>query len=389
MLTPLGARSGAPVPAHPEQEPELHREPARQGRLRPRPRHRAIVQAPRSLPRVDPAAATSSAPARRDFVFLSSVICTRSSTSCSPAWRCNGCYQFRVTRNSDLFVDEEEVETCARARGRAARSAATARPCGSKSPHDCSDEHRRRSCCEHFAAAATPISTRSPGPVNLNRLLAIYDLVERPDLKYPPFTPGVPKQLAERRPCSRRSAKRDILLHHPFESFAPVIDFIRQRRERSRRARDQADAVPHRRRLAARREPGRGRAARARKSPSSSSCARASTRKPTSSWRAACRKPARTSCTASSATRRTPRWRWSCAARAARLRRYVPPRHRQLPPAHRARLHRLRPAHRERGASARTSHELFHAAHEPRRRRRSCKLPVAVAVHAARAAARR
>ena len=63
------------------------------------------------------------------------------------------------------------------------------------------------------------------GPVNLNRLLAVYDLVDRPDLKYPPFTPGVPKQLVNMS-LFEAISKRDILLHHPYESFAPVIDFI-------------------------------------------------------------------------------------------------------------------------------------------------------------------
>ena len=64
-----------------------------------------------------------------------------------------------------------------------------------------------------------------PGPVNLNRLLAVYDLVDRPELKYAPFTPGVPKALVKTNIFDAIS-KQDILLHHPFESFAPVIDFI-------------------------------------------------------------------------------------------------------------------------------------------------------------------
>ncbi len=61
--------------------------------------------------------------------------------------------------------------------------------------------------------------------MNLNRLLAVYDLVDRPDLKYPPFTPGVPKHLVNTN-IFEAIAKRDILLHHPYESFAPVVDFI-------------------------------------------------------------------------------------------------------------------------------------------------------------------
>ena len=61
--------------------------------------------------------------------------------------------------------------------------------------------------------------------MNLNRLLAVYDLVNRPELKYPPFTPGMPKQLVNAS-IFDAIAKGDILLHHPYESFAPVMDFI-------------------------------------------------------------------------------------------------------------------------------------------------------------------
>jgi polyphosphate kinase len=66
------------------------------------------------------------------------------------------------------------------------------------------------------------------GPVNLNRLMAIYDLVDRPDLKYPPFTPSVPKRLMAKEDFFAAMREGDLLLHHPFESFAPVIDFLRQ-----------------------------------------------------------------------------------------------------------------------------------------------------------------
>src|SRR5690606_39482512 len=62
-------------------------------------------------------------------------------------------------------------------------------------------------------------------PVNLNRLVAVYDLVDRPDLKYPPFTPSIPKQLVNVN-IFDAIRKNDILLHHPYESFAPVVDFV-------------------------------------------------------------------------------------------------------------------------------------------------------------------
>ncbi|HEX4619383.1 MAG TPA: polyphosphate kinase 1, partial [Steroidobacteraceae bacterium] len=67
-----------------------------------------------------------------------------------------------------------------------------------------------------------------PGPVNLNRLTAVYDLVQRPDLKYPIFTPGLPKRLAGAVDLFAVIRQKDLLLHHPYQSFAPVMDFLRQ-----------------------------------------------------------------------------------------------------------------------------------------------------------------
>jgi polyphosphate kinase len=65
------------------------------------------------------------------------------------------------------------------------------------------------------------------GPVNLNRLAAIYDLVQRPDLKYPIFTPGLPRRVAGSTDLLAVIRQKDVLLHHPFHSFGPVLDFLR------------------------------------------------------------------------------------------------------------------------------------------------------------------
>ena len=64
--------------------------------------------------------------------------------------------------------------------------------------------------------------------MNLNRLSAVYDLVQRPDLKYPPFTPGMPSASWAAPISSTSSAQKDVLLHHPYQIFAPVMDFLRQ-----------------------------------------------------------------------------------------------------------------------------------------------------------------
>jgi polyphosphate kinase len=89
--------------------------------------------------------------------------------------------------------------------------------------HDCADELAAY-LLEHFRLGRLDLY-QVPGPVNLNRLLAVYDLVDRPDLKYPLFTPGMPKQLVNTSPFEA-IAKGDILMHHPYESFIPVMDFI-------------------------------------------------------------------------------------------------------------------------------------------------------------------
>jgi polyphosphate kinase len=67
-----------------------------------------------------------------------------------------------------------------------------------------------------------------PGPVNLNRFSAIYDLVPRPDLKYPVFTPGLAEGFSGAVELFDAIRQRDVLLHHPFQSFAPVMDLLRQ-----------------------------------------------------------------------------------------------------------------------------------------------------------------
>jgi len=69
---------------------------------------------------------------------------------------------------------------------------------------------------------------RCKGPVNLMRLAAVPDLVDRPELKYPGFNPSIPERLRSANTMFEAIRARDVLLHHPFESFAPFIDFLRQ-----------------------------------------------------------------------------------------------------------------------------------------------------------------
>jgi polyphosphate kinase len=69
---------------------------------------------------------------------------------------------------------------------------------------------------------------RIDGPVNLSRFQTLYDLLDRPDLKYRPFVPGVPEKVERSSDYFELLRDRDVLLHHPFQSFGPVIAFLRQ-----------------------------------------------------------------------------------------------------------------------------------------------------------------
>ncbi|MDB6010810.1 MAG: polyphosphate kinase 1 [Gammaproteobacteria bacterium] len=181
----------------------------------------AIVQAPRSLPRVVPVPGEGSG---KTLVLLTAIV-GAFVHKLFAGIKVTGCYQFRVTRNSDLFVDEEEIDDLRRAlegelahrRYGAAVRLETSRDC----PEDMAQFLLRQ-----FALHDVDMY-RVPGPVNLNRLSAIYDLVQRPDLKYPIFTPGLPRRLVASSDLFAVIRQNDLMLHHPYQSFAPVMDFLR------------------------------------------------------------------------------------------------------------------------------------------------------------------
>ena len=184
--------------------------------------HRAIVQAPRSLPRLIQLPPELCSEQNASFVFLSSIIHAFIG-QLMPGIDISGCYQFRVTRNSDLYVDDEDVDDLMRALEGELFESRFGDEVRLEVAHDC-PEDLAGYLLTHFNLSAQDLY-RVPGPVNLNRLLAVYDLVDRSDLKFPPFTPGMPKSLVNAN-IFDAITERDILLHHPFESFAPVMDFV-------------------------------------------------------------------------------------------------------------------------------------------------------------------
>jgi len=184
----------------------------------------AIVQVPRSLPRVMPVGGTRSLDGPT-LALLSRVIQVNIDRLFEGI-EVQGCWQFRVTRNSDLYVDDEEVDDLLRAvEGELAhrRYGAAVRL---ETAHDCPPDliEFLRS---HFSLEPDDVY-RVNGPVNLHRLMGLYDLVERPDLKFPAFAPGVPPRVSQQTDMFAAIRERDLLLHHPYQSFQPVTDIVRQ-----------------------------------------------------------------------------------------------------------------------------------------------------------------
>ena len=184
----------------------------------------AIVQAPRVLPRVI-RLPRELCDCKYAFVFLSSVLHAFVGELFA-GMEVLGCYQFRVTRNSDLFVDEEEVKNLrAKIQGELPQ-----RHFGDGVRLEVADNCSVRMAdflLEQFNLGPLDLY-RVAGPVNLVRLMQIPDQVDRKDLKFTPFVPGIPKSLHKGRCLFDDIRHGDILLHHPYQSFTPVIALIDQ-----------------------------------------------------------------------------------------------------------------------------------------------------------------
>ena len=188
-----------------------------------RRRHRGMVQAPRSLPRIIRLPDELSASGEHGFVFLSSVI-RMHVEHLFPGLRVDGCYQFRVTRNSNLYVDDEEVNDLVRAlegQLEATRYGAAVRI---EIGHQCPDD-LKQFLLDHFRLADDD-AYLVDGPVNLNRMATVCEVDDRPELLFPPFVQGLPEELRTEEHIFDVVREKNVLLHHPYQSFTPVIDLL-------------------------------------------------------------------------------------------------------------------------------------------------------------------
>src|SRR5258708_5572469 len=180
----------------------------------------AIVKAPRLVPRVINMP-RGVAGADNTFLLLSSIIPTHLHTLFAGREVVNYS-QFRVTRDADLWIDEEEVknrrqtqevELPQRQFGLAVRlEVASGCP-----------PHLAAFLLQQFELQDADLY-RCEGPVNLARMSALIDQVELDALKYPPFLPGFPDRLRDQQDVLAAIRQHDILLHHPYQSFEPVVE---------------------------------------------------------------------------------------------------------------------------------------------------------------------
>ena len=186
----------------------------------------AVVPAPRALPRyIRLPSELSGSNCEYEYVYLSSIIHANIKRLFTNV-KVLGCYQFRITRNSDLYVDLEAVEDLART----LEGELPSRLYGEAIRLEVSENCPKRILGflkERFQITDDYIYPVD-GPVNLNRLISLPDLVNRPLIKYQGFTPSVPDHLSQQNNLFDTISHGDVLLHHPFQSFAPVVDLLRQ-----------------------------------------------------------------------------------------------------------------------------------------------------------------
>lgn len=183
----------------------------------------AIIPAPRSLPRLI-RLPDNLCDGGDNLIFLSSII-HEYAADLFPGMKVEGCYQFRITRNADLTFDSEEVEDLART----LRGELHSRKYGSAVRLEV--DQRTPEALINFLLQEFSLDEahtyRVDGPVNLTRMMALRDLVDRKELRWKPYTPGMSGKYKQGNIFDILRVK-DQLLHHPFQSFSPVVDLLRK-----------------------------------------------------------------------------------------------------------------------------------------------------------------
>jgi len=183
-----------------------------------------ILPVPRILPRIiliEPEAGRK----QQRYIFLSEII-KLGADALFPGYRIEGAYAFRVTRNSDLYIDDEEAENLLKKIEEELRNLRRGAAVRLEIEPGIGEDLFNLLCGQ--LGLSRDFAFQLPSPLNLLRLMSLYELTDRPDLKYPPFTPAEHPGLRAHASMFDAIREREILLHHPYDAFTPVVDFIEQ-----------------------------------------------------------------------------------------------------------------------------------------------------------------
>lgn len=183
----------------------------------------AILPVPRILPRLVQITPDKRGP--QTFVFLSEII-KLCAGELFPGYRVISAHAFRVTRNSDLYIDDEEAENLLKKIEEELRNLRRGAAVRLEIEAD-APANVFQLLCEHLQLGDENVF-KLGGPLNLVRMMSLSDLVDRPDLKFPVFVPFEPPALKTSPSIFASIHEGDILLHHPYDSFNPVVEFVQQ-----------------------------------------------------------------------------------------------------------------------------------------------------------------
>ncbi len=184
----------------------------------------AIVKVPRVLPRVI-ALPDRVCEGTKAFVLLSSVIRAHLA-ELFPGREVGQFSQFRVTRHSDLAVDEDEIANLRMALRQGLQHRHYGQAVRLEVSSNCAPQLAEFLRKEFRLPEASVF--RVNGPVNLVRLMQLIDLVPAPELLFPPFKASFPVQLPQHGSVFNRLKEGDVVIHQPFETFDGVLAFLRE-----------------------------------------------------------------------------------------------------------------------------------------------------------------
>jgi polyphosphate kinase len=188
----------------------------------------ALVQVPRILPRLLLYKAGEKGVYRH--IFIGNLIQAHVA-SLFHGVRVKGAYQFRVTRNSELYLDEEETDNLLKSIELELRKRSRGAAVRLEVQRDC-PRHVADQLLQTFGLTGDDLY-QVDGPINFLRLMPVISEVDRPDLKFRPFVPAIVSAPDEEEDIFAQIRRKPILVHHPYESFQTVLDFIEQAAEDS------------------------------------------------------------------------------------------------------------------------------------------------------------